>query len=223
MLFQTTNMIRTMVVKTYKIHDNGGRPFSVEVDGKKVTVIQHKGHYVEDEKGNLQWVPEPPKKLFTKMVDEIFIGKKSPGGGYDGLKPSQAEGNSILVRKGNKYTYIGSEIFEFDPIKGDEIVQYYSDIGNSDVPYPYAVGKTHVYIMLEKTAVEKSYFDSMKDIYGEYWFETYARDCHLGVFVKEPPFCKEVKANPEKTKKKLRNLKQKTRKLKQKILMKRDV
>ncbi len=155
--------------KTYEIHDNGGRPFFVTVNGRTVTVEKNMDTY-DFVKGKFVTISNPPKQLFEKTVNEVFIGKKSPKGGYDGLKPSEAEGNSILLHDGSKYIYIGSEIYEFTPIKGDIIQTYYSNIGNSDVPYPYAVGNTHIYILLDKVAVEKSFFDMKKVIYQQYYF-----------------------------------------------------
>ena len=155
--------------KTYEIHDNGGRPFYVTIKGKSICVEKNMDT-VEYKDGKFREIQTPRKHLFDKTVDEIFIGKKSPTGGYDGLKPSEAEGNSLLLKKASKYMYIGSEIYEFEPVKGDTIENYYSDIGNSDVPYPYAVGKTHIYILLDKVAVEKSFFDMKHNIYEQYYF-----------------------------------------------------
>jgi len=117
-------------------------------------------------------IKNQPKELFSINVTQIFIGKKSPTGGYDGLKPSQAEGNSILLHvSGNKYRFIGSDIYDFSPIQGDKIVKYYSDVGNSDVPYPYAIGEKYIYIMLDAVMVPIEMFDMKKDIYSQYYTE----------------------------------------------------
>lgn len=152
-------------VALYQIHDNGGRPFVVEVQGKRVSVYFN-SEYVKN------YINEPNKHIFTThSADKVFIGKKSPSwGSYDGLSASEADGNSILVKIGSKYVFIGQEIFEFSPVAGDSIQQYYSDIGNSDVPYPYAVGKTHVYLMLEKVAIPKKDLNMKKDAYEQYYF-----------------------------------------------------
>ena len=201
--------------KTYAIHDNGGRPFFVTVKGKTVTVEKNMDTY-KKVNGKFVDISNPRKELFEKKVDEIFIGKKSPTGGYDGLKPSEAEGNSILLRVGSKYIYIGHEIYEFEPVKGDSIVTYYSDIGNSDVPYPYAVGKTHIYIMLDKVVVEKSFFDMKKDIYQQYYSgDTYLPMCLKGY--QDKKICEDK----EQAKATMKDLKAKTRKLKSKVLQKR--
>jgi hypothetical protein len=201
--------------KTYEIHDNGGRPFYVTVKGKTITVEKNMDTF-EYKDGKFRDIHKPRKHLFEKSVNEIFIGKKSPTGGYDGLKPSEAEGNSILVKDGSKYMYIGSEIYEFSPVKGDTIEKYYSDIGNSDVPYPYAVGKTHIYIMLDKVAVEKIFFDMSKNIYQQYYnATTYLPMCLKGHTSKEK--CKDKEAAKEY----IKSLEDKLVKLKTKLIQKR--
>ena len=158
--------------KTYKIHDNGGRPFEVTVSGKKVTVMMNMDTF-EIVNGKFVDIKNPPKQLFSIDVTEVFVGKKSPAGGYDGLSPSKAEGNSILLHvSGNKYRFIGQDIYDFSPLNGDKIVKYYSDVGNSDVPYPFAVGEKYIYFMIEKVAVPVEMFDLKKDVYGQYYHGT---------------------------------------------------
>jgi hypothetical protein len=198
--------------KTYDIHDNGGRPFFVTVQGDSVTVEKNMDAY-EMKEGVFVTLQKPRKKILEMKVDHVFIGKKSPTGGYDGLKPSEAEGNSILVKKGSKYIYIGHEIYEFSPVEGDTIEAYYSDIGNSDVPYPYAVGKTHVYILLEKAAVDKSFFDMKKGIYDQYYNATTRLDMCLRGFRD----CEDK----EKAKATRKEMKSKTRRMKSKLIQKR--
>lgn len=156
------------MVKHYEIHDNGGRPFRVDIQGNDVAVWKNMNEF-DFVDGKFKTIEHPPKQILEFHTNKVFIGKKSPKGGYDGLTPKEADGNSILLQTGDKYVYIGSEIYQFSPIKNDIIEKYYSDIGNSDVAYPYAVGKTHVYIMLDKVAVEKSEFDMKGDIYQQYY------------------------------------------------------
>jgi hypothetical protein len=203
-------------MKNYLIHDNGGRPFRVEIQGNEVTVFQNMDTYDRVD-GKFLTISKPEKQIKQFTADQVFVGKKSPQGGYDGLKPKEAEGNSILLQTGSKYVYIGSEIYEWTPVKGDTIEKYYSDIGNSDVPYPYAIGKTHVYIMLDKVAVEKSFFDMKNDIYQQYYAgTTYLPMCLKGY--QDPSICKDKEA----AKALIQELKEKTVKLKSKVLQKRS-
>jgi hypothetical protein len=120
------------------------------------------------------------------------------------------------LQTGSKYVFIGHEIFTFTPVKGDTIEAYYSNIGNSDVPYPYAVGRTHIYIMLDKVAVENSFFDMKEDIYQQYYTaENYLPMCLKGH--QSPEICKDKEAARQR----IAELKQKKKKLKTKVLQKR--
>lgn len=213
--------------KTYETHDNGGRSFFVTVNGKKVSVEKNMDTY-ELVNGKFTTIHKPSKQLFEKTVDAVFIGKKSPTGGYDGLRPSEAEGNSILLRDDSKYIFIGHEIFEFKPIEGDTIKEFYSNIGGSDVPYPYAIGTSYVYLMLDKVAVEKSFFDMKaensffrvfdrkKGIYEQYYFVDHALDMCLRGYG-DAGDCKDKK----KAREQIKDLKEKTTTLKTKLIQKR--
>ena len=192
------------MVKSYETHDNGGRPFRVDIDGRKVTVWKN----IDGEFRHL--------KDFT--ADEVFVGKKSPKGGYDGLKPKEAEGNSILLRIGSKYVFLGHEIYEFAPIPGDVIDVYYSDIGNSDVPYPYAVGKRYMYILLDKVAVQSEFFTPKKGIYDQYYeASTFLPMCLKGYEPKDN--CKDKAM----ARARIQELKDSLKKLKSKSIQKRLV
>jgi hypothetical protein len=144
----------------YSIHDNGGTPFWVVITGKSVTVLKNMNTY-ELVDGKHTEVQHPSKELFTIKVDEVFVGKTSPTG------PKSPPGTAILCRVGSKYVYIGKEIYEFST--NDVISKFYSDLGNSDVPYPYAIGEKYVYIMLDKVAIEKTLFNMKEDIYKQYY------------------------------------------------------
>ena len=195
--------------KKYEIHDNGGVPFYAEVNGTSVTVWKNMDEYEIVNKKFVD-IPKPPKALFTINAKKIYIGKKSPNA------PPTVQGNSILLfLKTNKYRYIGSEIYDFVPVKGDTIEKYYSNIGNSDVPYPYAVGKTHIYIMLDKVAVEKSYFDMKEDIYEQYYYDHRIHMCLKG----NPK--SDICSDPVVYKPRLAELKEKKVKLKTKQVEKR--
>jgi hypothetical protein len=156
--------------KKYAIHDNGGRPFQVIISGSRATVMMNMDDF-EIKDGKYITISNPPKEIFSVVAKEVFIGKKSPAGGYDGLKPSQAEGNSILLGLGgNKYRFIGQDIYDFTTFEGDKIVKYYSDVGNSDVPYPYAVGEKYIYFGIEKVAAPIGFFNLKEDVYKQYYY-----------------------------------------------------
>ena len=152
MLFITETIVELMPTQTRKkkrstrfpIHDNGGRPFVVEVEGHTVTIWKNMDTYTKKD-GEYIVIKKPEKKIKTLTVKEVLLGKKSK----TGLTPSP-KGNTILLKlTDTHYMWIGSVVAEFDVVKGDRIVDYFSDIGNSDVPYPYAVGENYIYFIIE--------------------------------------------------------------------------
>lgn len=84
----------------------------------------------------------------------IFIGKD--------INDKTNLGNSILVELGPyHYMFIGWEIYEF--FTEDPIVDYYSEVGNNDVPYPYAIGTKNIYLMIENIYFDKNLFKILED------------------------------------------------------------
>ncbi len=70
-------------------------------------------------------------------------------------------GNSMLLDEGGgRYVYIGEVGFRFAVEPGDRIVDYVSPIGNSCVPYPFAVGEINTYFMLEPCYLPNSIMEN---------------------------------------------------------------
>ncbi len=143
--------------KSYDIHDNGARPFRVIVDGATVSIYGAK----RDEKGRVI-------DGFDKWIRTIKAKKVHLGG-----KKSEL-GNSILVHvSGNTYLYIGHEIYEFQ--MEDTVDDYFSLIGNSDVPYPVLLGTENAYFMLDHCYVPRTEFNpkmtkaEWEDAYQRYY------------------------------------------------------
>ena len=107
-----------------------------------------------EEKIDGEWVmiKNPRKRLFTLTPEKVFGGK-----------------GSVLLKGNHGYRFIGHIIYDFLPVQGDRVVSFHSKIGNSGVDYPYAIGKTHVYLFLPKVAFEKSIFRWKEDIYDQYY------------------------------------------------------
>lgn len=149
---------RKLKGKKYKIHDNGGVPFIVYDKNGSVDIYEQHFNLKEDK------YDEP---VFFKTIPykRIFLGDDPKGFGY---KEPGTKGNSILLElKSGKFLFIGWNIQEFQLLEGDEAVHYYSPIGNSDVPYPYLIGKTHTYFMIEEKVVPNEYLDHTRDPYGQ--------------------------------------------------------
>jgi len=146
-------------VKIYKIHDNGSVPY---------VVMMKPNSNVEVHKTKEDGTPD--KKILDMAYIKIFVGDNLLPDPL-AVKKGKAVGNSLLLQTGNnKYVYIGSQIYSFET--KEEIKKYYSPVGNSDVPYPYAVGDTMSYFMLDKKTLPNELLDLKKDGYGQFYGHT---------------------------------------------------
>ena len=142
----------TSRAKKYNIHDNGGTPFTVAVSKDQVDIYGSEEWSSEDSEDSYDdSVPDAAnntKLLLTlRNVQTVFVGKDIKN------RLPENDGNSLLVKEatGSSYVYIGSEVYRFTP--SDEIKDYFSPVGNSDVPYPYAVGVARTYLLLESVSM----------------------------------------------------------------------
>ena len=82
-------------------------------------------------------------------------------------------GNSILICTGKgKYIYVGDQIYSLETKDGEDIEKYYSPVGNSVVPYPYAIGTNYTYFMLDRETVPNELLDLKEDAYGQFYGHT---------------------------------------------------
>jgi hypothetical protein len=130
-------------MKTYYTHDNGGRPYKVVIDGKRVKIFDRIGYNSTDK------VIYSENTVFDEIVEEIFIGKspKTRRTEFSCGHGRKFDGNTILLRISEKeYIYVQGSIASFKPKV--PIVKYVSEVGNSDVPYPYAVDEKGNYYLM---------------------------------------------------------------------------
>jgi len=144
--------IKKKNMKTYFTHDNGGNPFFIYI-GKTVVNIYKFDSNNFSEEAAYELSSDKFKYGYTKLIAKykplkIFIGKSEliPMTKHSGGYGKYFDGNSILLQiKKNRYVYIGDTIYEFDT--NDTIVEYFSPVGNNDVPYPVAFSEKNVYFM----------------------------------------------------------------------------
>ena len=75
------------------------------------------------------------------------------------MKGCDRDGDGFLLNKSDWSEEVMYEMAKMDGIEiTDEIKKYYSMIGNSDVPYPVAIGEKNVYFLIESTYLSKDYF-----------------------------------------------------------------
>lgn len=110
--------------------------------------------------------------IFETPFSKIFIGDNDLRDKSYANK-GQFPGNSILLEiDQGKYIYIGDTIYSFETRNNEKITKYYSPVGNSQVPYPYAVGENNTYFMLDKKSLPNSFLDLKKDAYGQFYGHT---------------------------------------------------
>ena len=147
---------------TYLIFDNGGRPFKVVTKGKGLDIFTYEGL---DENGKIENGYTVLIKSYRNLK-KIFvpIGIDDRGDPWSGGK-----GNTIFAHiSGNRYLFIGPWIYEFET-KNDKILEYHSQVGNSGVPYPLAVGENNVYFLIAKGEdgyLSKEYFEEFPKKYS---------------------------------------------------------
>ena len=131
--------------KKYLIHDNGGRPFLVNVNSNDVSIFKLPNGVYEDKNTSKSDYTELVKEY--KNVKKVFIGKSPKiemtriSAGYG----KYFDGNTILIEiKPKRYCLVAERIVEFST--KDSIEKYVSPVGNNDVPYPLAYGSENVYV-----------------------------------------------------------------------------
>lgn len=138
------------------IHANGDRPFKIMITGKNVKI--YKGDYAFQ-----QYFYKPHLRINNPGA--IFIGQNPPMISADMFE--EYPGNTILIElKNGSYLYICENIYEFKPVAG-KITEYYSYVGNNDVPYPYARDETYTYLLAYSERIKNSYLDMKEDPYGQ--------------------------------------------------------
>ena len=141
--------IRMENKECYKIHDNGGRPFTVSIlnHGKEVRISTSHPDKCDE---YVKFVTYHPKKIFIGTSEKNEMTEF--GGGYG----ENFDGNTILLHMGKRnYILISESIFIFR--SKNPIITFSSPVGNNDVPYPFAIDdKDYIYLLLACIILEPS-------------------------------------------------------------------
>lgn len=158
----------------YLTHDNGGRPFRVNIRGDTLNIYKtDPKEYIWDFEYDIVNVMEYYSYLVKSYkVDRIWIGDDS----YDPYDPIASEkiGNSVLARIWSNsvnptYIFVGNKIYTFQT-DNDQINEFYSPVGNNDVPYPVAESDNKYYFMLDSVEMNKNGFvRSNGDLYFDFY------------------------------------------------------
>ncbi len=140
----------------YFIHDNGWKPFKVVVEEFRVRVYR-----ALETRDDMTIYDNNP--FLEEQSPAIFIGQSpvSRMTEYSGGHGAKFDGNSILYRCNDSpvplYCHIGSAVRTFR-IAGSRIESFISPVGNSDVPYPYAIDDLgNTYLIIEDTILSPEF------------------------------------------------------------------
>lgn len=154
-------------VKTYTMLDNGSDPFVADVTPSHIEIYRQT---YKEEDGVESYTRD--KKVVDTPYKKLFIGDnylKDKTAAPKGMYP----GNSILIQTGKgKYIFAGHEIYSFETRDNEDIKEYYSPVGNSAVPYPYAVGENYTYFMLDRETIPNELLNLKDDAYGQFYGHT---------------------------------------------------
>lgn len=142
--------------RRYHTFDNGGHPFEVVVaPDRTVTIYPQKPEGQVDYETPMHTWYDRRHPVFHQRVARVFVGHSQLDAMTSfsaGHGPSQ-DGNSLLLRlkaDAHTYLYVGERVYTFEA--GGEITRYVSPVGNSSVPYPYAVDdrRNRFYLLCER-------------------------------------------------------------------------
>lgn len=161
-------------MSTYYIHDNGDRPFAVTVAQRArkqfVTVksLTNIPSGSDSEHGGF----EPEESEYDHVVFENLQVQRV----YKDDEDAEEENCAMLLQiKGDHHMFVGREIYEFHT-DGEPLMFFRSNLGNNDVPYPYAVSRSFCYLFLENVLVRNETLISsdeedeeldLAELYGE--------------------------------------------------------
>jgi hypothetical protein len=152
----------TTKYREYMTHDNGGRPYTVELEirDKKTSefsfcradVSIFRNVYIR------QFNEHRPKGdailEYTDAKVWVGISPSTPATRFSGGYGPDFKGNSILIQPDESvqtYIFVGREVLEFNAYH--PIHTFVAPVGNSDVPYCYAIDEAGLYYLLVERAI----------------------------------------------------------------------
>ncbi len=134
--------------KCYNTHHVNERPFHVCVSQADRCVKVYSATFYLNEKDEFlahKDIKYDVLLLTIKPYKNLFIGYDR-GPWWKGNHDHSGDGNTVLVQDNkNQYTFIGRRLYTFVVAPGDQIVEYYSNMRESDISEPVALGKRNVY------------------------------------------------------------------------------
>lgn len=115
--------------RVFRTLDNGGHAFEVRIQPDQHVTVWRASH-------------QKQQPVFDQRVAQVFIGHSPLNRmtAYSGGYGAKRDGNAVLLRIARtslRYLFVGDIVFTF--VAKHPITRFVSPVGNSSVPYPYAV------------------------------------------------------------------------------------
>jgi hypothetical protein len=165
----------------YRTKDNGGEPYIVNVYADRCVVFDnYEYEHAMDEYNDGTVFDELYEPVAKVLLDEddvhnIFLGDNLVNDpAYMSKGDPRYLGNSILIEGTHmtdeiQYIFVGDCIKAFNVPTDDRIEYFSSPVGNSCVPYPYAIGKKNTYFLLDDMYIPNEYLNLEQDGYGQFY------------------------------------------------------
>lgn len=150
--------------------NNGGMPFVVKLTSTNGPGVAHVfRRREEDDNLTRKEMRDPSKHTLWLQpwrsieYTNVLIGHDPHEKSKGFMKDWWCGGHSVLLQVTPcEHVFIGMSIFEFRTQADDAIVEFVSLMGNSAIPYPYAIGTNNVYLLIEDTFVPKTMLTGSK-------------------------------------------------------------
>lgn len=149
-------------MRYYYPHDNGGRPFKIKYSKQSKTISISKLIGFDGYEQTPVYDEENEKIIHD--IDKARLGKHIQHQAFHPDTPNDV--NSVLFEKtyywdedaeDQKFTFIfaGWEIYQFSLTNGDFFMNFYSQIGNNDVPYTILETTNRIYFLTDRKYIKK--------------------------------------------------------------------
>ena len=159
--------------RCYLTHDNGGRAFRVCYNGQSFWAFKKRGPGLDASADAVAVKPTRYARVFVGRSPLNAMTKFSGGHGprFDGNSmlfelPRATASGASGASGARRYVFVGTCVLAFGT--RSPIVSFVSPVGNSDVPYPYAVDRSGVvYLLIEGVTLMPAGKDKGAPVYAE--------------------------------------------------------
>eukprot|EP00435_Cladocopium_sp_Y103_P007641 s2703_g2.t1 len=148
------------------------------------------GEEEEDEEDEEEMPNYEEEPCISFSAERVFVGQSPKHG-------ARFDGNSMLLHlEGLKYVFVGENVFSFTA--KSPITKYVSPVGNSDVPYPWAMDEQGFrYLMISSVIVTGKLFENSDTDPYDLFFARALITADIGSVPPTQPFHKEFQGVTE--------------------------